>query len=582
MTVLLSPSAKQQFFTNAGAPAAGYKLYSYAANTTTPQATYTNRAGTSANTNPIILDARGEATIYLTPGAVYDFTLKTDTDALVWTREDVTAQAGDAAAISVTQTGTGAKERTLQADKELELNLMDYVSPSDDAGVRAGTTDCSLAISAALDEAISRGRVKLKIPAGRFLIGTAISKTLTTTGGLCIEGAGMGLTQLIMADATGNGLTLNAATGDGNWWLNVDPSSAIRIADLSILATANNLGVGLKINGNSLEGRPPAPCVLDHVEVRAKDSINGQAFLTGLHLFDVGSVFLTKCRFIVGGTSNLTPTAVKLEATDATTDPTSIYFDNCEWFYGGKGLVAGDHVEGVYLTNCSMVKADKGVEWTCTAESGLHVVGGHYNCLSYNFDLNGVHDFGITGTACLLSGSSPQSHIRVQNGSSWTITGNSFQAGTTGIDVGALPNTTRGAYIGGNQFGNMTTGISINANAYNLTVGTNAYTSVTTRVSGSGNTGTHVQKRSYSVSTTPALVGGAAFEDVNVALPSGVFAAKPTVIIANAEASSQNIICTPFRDSASTTATNAVIRLFRRDGANLAAGAVRIHVVAFE
>ena len=29
----LTPSPKQQFFTNAGAPAAGYKLYTYAAGT---------------------------------------------------------------------------------------------------------------------------------------------------------------------------------------------------------------------------------------------------------------------------------------------------------------------------------------------------------------------------------------------------------------------------------------------------------------------------------------------------------------------------------------------------------------------
>lgn len=580
MTKLLSPNAKQQFFTDGSTVAAGYLLHTYLANTTTDEATYSNRAGSVANANPIVLDARGEATVYLTPGVVYDYVLKTPLGATVWTREDVSAQAGDADAISVTQTGTGAKERTLQANKELELNLMDYVSTSDDAGVLAGTTDCSLALSAALDEAILRGRVKLKIPAGRFLIGTALSKTLTTTGGLCIEGAGMGLTQLIMADATGNGLTLNAAAGDGNWWLNVDPSSAIRIANLSILATANNLGAGLKINGNSLEGRPPAPVSLDHVEIRAKDSINSQAFLIGLHLFDAASVFLSKCRFIVGGTSNLTPTAVKIEATDATTDPTSIYFDNCEWFYGGKGIVSGDHVEGVYLTNCSMVKVDKGVEWTCTAESGLHVVGGHYNCLSYNFDLNGVYDFGITGTACLLSGGAPMSHIRVQNGSSWTITGNSFQAGTTGIEVGVLPNTTRGAYIGGNQFGNMTTGISINANSYNLTVGPNAYTSVTTRVSGSGNAGTHVQKRSYSVSTAPTLVGGATSENVNVPIPAGVFLAKPSVIVTVAEAGTSDLIITPSFGTA--TATNVTCRVVKRDGTNLAAGAARLHMVAYE
>jgi len=62
----LSPSAKQQFF-NAGSPAAGCFLYTYATGTTTPLATYTDKAGSVANTNPIVLDARGEAIIYLLP-----------------------------------------------------------------------------------------------------------------------------------------------------------------------------------------------------------------------------------------------------------------------------------------------------------------------------------------------------------------------------------------------------------------------------------------------------------------------------------------------------------------------------------
>lgn len=93
---LLSPNAKQQFFTSAGLLAAGYKLYTYAAGTTTPQATYSNRAGSVANANPIILDARGEATVYLTPGVVYDYVLKSDADVTEWTREGVSAAYSDA------------------------------------------------------------------------------------------------------------------------------------------------------------------------------------------------------------------------------------------------------------------------------------------------------------------------------------------------------------------------------------------------------------------------------------------------------------------------------------------------------
>lgn len=94
MAAFLTPNATQQFFDNAGAPASGFKLYTYAAGSVTPQATYTNRAGTVANTNPIILDARGEAVIYLPQDLVYDYVLKTAADVPVWTREGV-APGGD-------------------------------------------------------------------------------------------------------------------------------------------------------------------------------------------------------------------------------------------------------------------------------------------------------------------------------------------------------------------------------------------------------------------------------------------------------------------------------------------------------
>ena len=52
-----------QFFDNNGAPLAGGLIYTYAAGTTTPQTTYTTIAGTTAHTNPIVLDATARADI---------------------------------------------------------------------------------------------------------------------------------------------------------------------------------------------------------------------------------------------------------------------------------------------------------------------------------------------------------------------------------------------------------------------------------------------------------------------------------------------------------------------------------------
>ena len=62
MAVYLSPvgGVAAQFFTNTGAAVlTGGKLYTYAAGTTTPLATYTTYSGGTARTNPIVLDSAG-------------------------------------------------------------------------------------------------------------------------------------------------------------------------------------------------------------------------------------------------------------------------------------------------------------------------------------------------------------------------------------------------------------------------------------------------------------------------------------------------------------------------------------------
>lgn len=89
MTTALSPSPKQQFFNASGQPLVGGKVYTYAAGTSTPLATYQDSSGTVSNTNPIILDSRGECNLWLLPATAYKFVLKDSTDALIWTVDNI-------------------------------------------------------------------------------------------------------------------------------------------------------------------------------------------------------------------------------------------------------------------------------------------------------------------------------------------------------------------------------------------------------------------------------------------------------------------------------------------------------------
>lgn len=81
-----------QFFDNNGDPLTGGKLYTYYAGTTTPQPTYTSDTGTTAHTNPIILDAAGRVPggqVWSLAGSSYKFVLKTSNDTLIATYDNV-------------------------------------------------------------------------------------------------------------------------------------------------------------------------------------------------------------------------------------------------------------------------------------------------------------------------------------------------------------------------------------------------------------------------------------------------------------------------------------------------------------
>jgi hypothetical protein len=292
---VLSPPPKLQFFDAAGVPLVGGKLYSYAAGTTTPLATYTSAAETAFNTNPIILNSRGEAEVWL-GSPLYKFKLTTAADVEIWTVDNITSlsglQASLLAAIAASaastdasikayfaatsgssrvgyiSSGTGAVARTVQ-DKIRETPL--YVT--DFGAVGDNTTPCDAAFAACFAAAKAQRR-PWHIPAGTYLFTTTGTTFWNMTGseffGMKITGDGAGNTILRFPNVTTNiGLQIYASSDWYDFAMSdlqfqfqtatagmvlgqnsfVDPMNTPNLTNIIILNTLNSSATeGLRLN----------------------------------------------------------------------------------------------------------------------------------------------------------------------------------------------------------------------------------------------------------------------------------------------------------------------------------------------
>lgn len=190
----LMPTGKQQYFNpTSGRPLAGGLLYTYAAGTSTPKATYQDAAGVTPNTNPITLDSTGSALVYWSGN--YKIVLKDAQGNTVYTVDNYNADpygivayiANVAAASGSTlmgfiQAGVGAIKRWVQDKLRERVSVLDYGADP------TGTIDSTAAINAAIASMpITGGRVEFP-QGGVFKIsGPILGKT-----NIVLEGFGSG------------------------------------------------------------------------------------------------------------------------------------------------------------------------------------------------------------------------------------------------------------------------------------------------------------------------------------------------------------------------------------------------------
>jgi len=230
VTLSLFAGVAAQFLDNSGNVLTGGLIYSYAAGTTTPLATYTSSLGTSTHPNPIILDASGRVPggeIWLTTGYGYKFVTKDSNNVLIGTYDNIPSSAqppiiNDASSISYEQgaftvagnfivggtylitslgttnftsigatsntvgiyfiaTGVGSGTGTAQFSRTVQAKLQETISVKDFGAVGDGTTDNTAIIQKAINATAPYGT--LIVNPGVYMVqGLSLNYPITIIG----------------------------------------------------------------------------------------------------------------------------------------------------------------------------------------------------------------------------------------------------------------------------------------------------------------------------------------------------------------------------------------------------------------
>ena len=253
---VLTPSPKTAFVDAAGEPLVGGQLYTYIAGTTTLQATYTDATAATANTNPIILDSRGEANVWL-GGAVYKFVLKDADGALIWTVDYISAPTAAVSpvlsgnvtidsntpspALQITQTGTGPALKVQDsADPDITPFIVDATGQ---VGIGTATPSSALEIAspgvftgawAYLPTGTAMLFVQTSAPTGWTKSTTHDNKALRVVSGSASSGGTTGFTSVFTSR------TITTANMPSHTHTLTDPGHSHGISDLTAISTSSS------------------------------------------------------------------------------------------------------------------------------------------------------------------------------------------------------------------------------------------------------------------------------------------------------------------------------------------------------
>lgn len=230
-----------------GTPNALGKVYTYAAGTLTPLASYTTQAGDVENTNPVILGADGTAQLWVSSSTAYRIIEKTSADVTIRDEDNISGAQSVAADLASTATGMGDAligvklNATGAADRTQHNKNADAIYASDFTGYDPTGSTSSVAALVAADTAARAAKRALRI-SGTPLIDSTVTISVKTHW--IFEGSSGAAQGDLPSTYLKKAASLNGpavrVTADGT-----------KFDGGGIVGDVGNVGDGIQITGNS-------------------------------------------------------------------------------------------------------------------------------------------------------------------------------------------------------------------------------------------------------------------------------------------------------------------------------------------
>lgn len=343
----------------------------------------------------------------------------------------------------------------------------------------------------------SSARICAYFPVGTFKFASVISATLPNSiASITIEGAGNSLTELYWPTAS-NGITLSAQSQLNSFHIR-DVTITTGSAPASGNAVTLNQSATLGSSNNATEQSD-----FTNVDIRGHDGPNQTDYWsTGVYVngwsvinfvnFKIDGQFTT----IVSGGYVTTGVGVNI-AGSSSIIPVQYNFTNANFTYVGTGLVYGNYVQGVTISQSNFTGGNVGIQagGSEIQLAQLSVTASQFNVLAYAiFTATPIGNLLVYGNNFYCPKNNCAS-IFLQSTEGFQIVGNFFNgagssvASSNGIVIGSNPNSFPGV-ISGNSFINFSgasaIAVALQAASSKTNVQSNGYANNTIGVSNSG------------------------------------------------------------------------------------------------